>query len=268
MTNDQRPIRNDQYATTSIQILGVRVDDVTMQDTCDRVSTLIAEGGTHQVATVNPEFIMATQHDPEFAMVLAHTALNVPDGVGVLWAARRAGHTLRERVAGVDLMRQLCGLASQYKWRTFFLGAREGVAERAAATLAFRYPGLTVVGTYAGSPRVADEQDVVARIRRVRPNLLFVAYGAPAQDKWLGRNLPLLAQQEKPEGSPPGLVGIGVGGSFDYVTGLQKRAPEWVQRIGMEWLHRLLQEPRRWRRQTALVRFALAIMLQSARAAV
>jgi N-acetylglucosaminyldiphosphoundecaprenol N-acetyl-beta-D-mannosaminyltransferase len=252
MTSDQRP--------ANLRILGVRVDDVTMQETCDHVAALLATGGVHQVATVNPEFIVAARRDPAFAAVLDSTALNVPDGVGVLWAARRAGHPLRERVAGVDLMRQLCGLASQYKWRTFFLGARAGVAEQAAATLAYRYPGLMVAGAYGGSPRPQEEEGIRARVRRARPNLVFVAYGAPAQDKWLARNLSLLADAPPPEGAPPGLVGIGVGGSFDYVVGLQKRAPEWMQQAGLEWLYRLLREPRRWRRQTALLYFALSVI--------
>jgi N-acetylglucosaminyldiphosphoundecaprenol N-acetyl-beta-D-mannosaminyltransferase len=162
-------------------------------------------------------------------------------------------------------MLRLCALASQYKWRAFFLGAREGVAQRAAATLAFRYAGLTVAGTYAGSPRVEEEAGIVARIRKAQPNLLFVAYGAPAQDKWLGRNLPLLVDAAQPQAQPYGLVGIGVGGSLDYIVGVQKRAPEWVQGMGLEWLYRLVREPRRWRRQTALIRFALAVMLKSHR---
>jgi N-acetylglucosaminyldiphosphoundecaprenol N-acetyl-beta-D-mannosaminyltransferase len=252
---------------SSLRILDVRIDDVTMQEACDHVSALIAFGGAHQIATVNPEFIVAARRDPEFAAVLEHTALNVPDGVGVLWAARRMGRPLRERVGGADLMLRLCALASQYKWRAFFLGAREGVAQRAAATLAFRYSGLMVVGTYAGSPRVEDEAGICARIRKAQPNLLFVAYGAPAQDKWLGRNLPLLIDEVPSQGQSAGLVGMGVGGSLDYVVGVQKRAPEWVQHIGLEWLYRLAREPRRWRRQTALLRFAMAVMLKSQRVA-
>jgi N-acetylglucosaminyldiphosphoundecaprenol N-acetyl-beta-D-mannosaminyltransferase len=190
----------------------------------------------------------------------------VPDGVGVLWAARRLGHPLRERVAGVDLMRQLCAQGSQYKWRAFFLGARAGIAERTAASLAFKYQGLVVAGTYAGSPRPEDDEDTAARVRRAHPNLLFVAYGAPAQDKWLSRNLPLLAASgagNQPATNPPGLVGIGIGGAFDFVTGLRKRAPDWMQHKGLEWLYRLLREPNRWRRQTALVWFAINVMLQS-----
>ncbi len=249
--------------STSLTLLGVRIDDVTMSEACDRVSSLVTHDGVHQIATVNPEFIMAARRDPEFARVLSETALNVPDGYGVLWAARRRGRPLRERVAGSDLIVRLCALGSQYRWRVFFLGAREGVAERAAGILAFAYPGLIVAGSFSGSPRREDEVDIIPRVRRARPNLLFVAYGAPEQDKWLNRNLPLLSSIERSEGELPGLVGIGVGGAFDYVAGIRRRAPQWVQQLNLEWLYRLLREPWRWRRQAALFRYALSIMIQS-----
>lgn len=247
----------------SVRILGVRVDDVTMSEACERVAQLIAEGGTHQLATVNPEFIMAARRDAAFMALLERTALNVPDGIGVLWAARRQSHPLRERVAGVDLVRQLCARGSQYQWRAYFLGAQPGVAERAAANLAHEYPGLIVAGTYAGSPRIEEEQEILARIRRAQPNLLFVAYGAPQQDMWLARNLPLLHQQPDSAAFHPGLVGMGVGGSFDFIAGTQKRAPEWMRQMGLEWLYRLLREPKRWKRQLALAHFIVAVMLQS-----
>ncbi len=246
-----------------VRILGVRVDDVTLQEACDRLAILISQGGVHQVATVNTEFIMAAQRDVEFATVLGRTALNVPDGVGVLWAARRLGRPLRERVAGVELVRELAARGSQYKWRTYFLGARPGIAERAAANLALKYQGLVVAGTYAGSPLPEEEEDILSRIRRARPNLLFVAYGAPAQDKWLARNLPRLQLGPAPAGAPEGLIGVGVGGAFDFLTGVQRRAPVWMQQAGLEWLYRLFRQPWRWRRQVALVRFAFTVMLKS-----
>ncbi len=250
-------------AARPIRILGVRVDDVTMQEACDHLAMLMAQGGVHQVATVNTEFVMAAQRDPVFASVLEATTLNVPDGVGVLWAARRLGHPLRERVAGVELVRELAARGSQYKWRAFFLGARPGIAERAAANLALRYPGLIVAGTYAGSPQPDEEEAIRARVRHAQPNLLFVAYGAPAQDKWLARNLPQLQWGPAPDGAPEGLIGVGVGGVFDFLTGLQKRAPGWMQQAGLEWFYRLLRQPWRWRRQLSLVRFVWAVMLKS-----
>lgn len=252
---------NEEMRPRSVEILGVRVDDVTYREACDIAEALIRRGGAHQFATVNPEFVIAARDDEEFRTVLASTALNVPDGAGVVWAARRRGLKLRERVAGVDLMQALCGLAARHRWRAFFLGAQPGVAERAAAALALAHPGLMVAGAYAGSPRREEEMDIVARVRAARPQLLFVAYGAPAQDKWLARNLPLLMPAEGV--SSLGIIGMGVGGAFDFIAGVQKRAPRWMQRANLEWFYRLMRQPWRWRRQTALVRFALNVMLES-----
>jgi N-acetylglucosaminyldiphosphoundecaprenol N-acetyl-beta-D-mannosaminyltransferase len=186
-------------------------------------------------------------------------------------------------VAGVDLMRQLCALAATQTWRVFFLGAAPGVAEQVAAKLAFEYPGLVVAGTHAGSPRLEDEQEIVAKIRHAVPQLLFVAYGAPAQDKWLARNLPLFsppAFSPLPLGEGAdaggiggvraeeaarklGCVGMGVGGSFDYIIGLQQRAPAALQRAGLEWLHRLLRDPKRWHRQVRAAPFFALVLLES-----
>ncbi len=253
MTETMRP--------QSVEVLGVRVDGVTYREACEIAAALIQQGGAHQFATVNPEFVMTARRDEEFRAVLAATALNVPDGAGVVWAARRRGLNVRERVAGVDLMLKLCDWAARYRWRVFFLGAQAGVAERVAAALVLTYPGLTVAGAYAGSPRREEEMALVARVRAARPQLLFVAYGAPAQDKWLARNLPLLAPAATDGAS--GIVGMGVGGAFDFIAGVQKRAPDWMQRANLEWLYRLLRQPWRWRRQMALISFALAAMLES-----
>lgn len=243
----------------SITLLGVRVDDVTFDTTCLMVERWVAQGGARQIATVNPEFVMRAQDDPDFARVLAKTDLNVPDGVGVLWASRRAGHALRERVGGTDLMVELCRLAAYHRWRVFFLGARDGVAERAAALLAARFPGMTVAGTFAGSPAPAEEAGIVARVQRARPQLLFVAYGAPAQDVWIARQLPRLCDMP----CVPGLVAMGVGGGLDFIAGVQKRAPEWLQKAGLEWLYRLVRQPSRVRRQMAIPRFLWRVLLES-----
>ena len=130
------------------------------------------------------------------------------------------------------------------------LGAGPGVAQRTASILQARHPGLDVAGTYAGSPTDADAAEIVTRIREARPDILFVAYGAPKQDLWIAKHREAL-------GVP---VMMGVGGSFDFISGVQKRAPRWVQRVNLEWLFRLLSQPWRWRRQLALPSFAWAVM--------
>jgi N-acetylglucosaminyldiphosphoundecaprenol N-acetyl-beta-D-mannosaminyltransferase len=236
----------------SLDILGVRVDAVTYDEALARIEAFVRAGGPHQVVTVNPEFIMEAQHNAAFRNVLNRAALNVPDGARILWAARRLGRPLAEQVAGVDLVERIAARAAQRGWRVFLLGAAAGVAERTAQVLTGRYAGLTIVGTYAGSPAPEEEESIVARIRTAQPDILLVAYGAPAQDLWLARNLARTGAA----------VGMGVGGSFDYIAGVIKRAPRWMRERGLEWLYRLIRQPWRWRRMAVLPRFVIAVMRQ------
>jgi len=237
-------------ADNALFILGVRVDAVTFDQALRRIEAFIADGRPHQLVTVNPEFVMTAQSDAEFRDIINRSALALPDGVGVWWASRRLGRPLPERIPGVDLVERLAALAAERGYRLYLLGAMPGVARRAAEVLRARYPGLVIAGTYAGSPRVEDEADIVARVRAARPDVLLVAYGAPAQDRWIARNLDRL-------GVP---VCIGVGGSFDYIAGVHPRAPRWLRQLGLEWLHRLVTQPWRWRRMLALPRFAWRVL--------
>ncbi len=208
-----------------------------------------------QVCTVNPEFIIEARRRPVFRRVLAAADLCTPDGVGVLWAARRAGVRLDERVTGSDAIYRLSERAAEQGWRVFFLGAATGIAARAAAELARLYPGLRVAGTFAGSPADADWPQIRQRLAAARADLLFVAYGHPRQDIWIHqhrRELPVAAA-------------MGVGGAFDFVAGITPRAPLWMQRLGLEWLFRLVRQPWRWRRMTTLPLFALLVLAQRAR---
>ncbi len=237
---------------TSISILGIPVHAVTMDETLALVEGYMAEARLHQIATVNPEFVMAAQEDAEFRRVLTGADLCLPDGVGLLYAARRAGRRLPERVPGSELIYRLAERAAARGWPLFLLGAAPGVAEEAAAVLCDRYPGLRVAGAYAGSPDPAEDAALVARVNASGAALLYVAYGAPRQDKWIARNRDALASVR---------VAIGVGGSLDFVTGRAVRAPQWAQRLGLEWLYRLVKEPWRWRRMLALPRFGWRVMV-------
>ncbi len=230
--------------------MGVKIHDVTMDETVAYIARWIREGTPHQIATVNPEFLMRARRDRAFRAALNEAALCAPDGIGVLWAARRHGVRLRERVAGSDLVPHLSAIAAQRGWRIFYLGAAPGVAERAAAKLAARHPDLQVAGCYAGSPAPAEEDRIVRLVRESQSDILFVAYGAPKQDLWLARNL----------GRTGAAIGIGVGGAFDFLVGKSRRAPCWVQRIGLEWAYRLAREPWRWRRQLVLPQFAWLVL--------
>ena len=234
-----------------IDILGVPVHAVTMADTLALIEQYMAEPRLHQLATVNPEFVMAAQDDPDFRHVLRAADLCLPDGVGLLFAARRQGRPLPERVPGSELVYHLARQAAECGWPLFLLGAAPGVAEEAGEILRGLYPALTIAGTYAGSPDAAENDDIVRRINDSGAALLFVAYGAPKQNEWIARNRTNL---------PAVRVAVGVGGSLDFVTGRSVRAPVWMQRLGLEWLHRLIKEPWRWRRMLALPRFAWRVV--------
>ena len=235
----------------------MRVDDVTYAEAVALVDRFIAEGGPHVVTTPNPELVMAARADARFRAVLNRAALNVPDGVGLLLAARFIGERVREHVRGTDLVERLAALGAARGHRWFLLGAEDGVAREAAECLAGRHPGLRIVGAEPGSPRLEDDAAMQGLIRAAGPvDVILVAYGAPRQELWLERNL-------GPLGIP---VGIGVGGVFNFLSGRAPRAPRWVRRLELEWLHRLVTQPWRWRRQLALPRFLLLAGLAGARA--
>jgi N-acetylglucosaminyldiphosphoundecaprenol N-acetyl-beta-D-mannosaminyltransferase len=232
-------------------ILGVRVDDVVEDEAVAMADAMIRAGGPHQICTVNPEFVMEARRNPAFAAVLAAADLCTPDGFGLLLAARYLGAPLRGRVTGVQLTGRLAALAAERGYRVFFLGAAPGVAEEAAAVLQRCHPGLQVAGCFAGSPHPRHEPFLRQLIAAARPQILLVAYGHPRQDLWIARNQPHLRVP----------LAVGVGGVFDYLSGRVPLAPPWMRRAGLEWLYRLLRQPRRLPRIIdAVPRFALAVL--------
>ena len=233
-----------------VYILGVPVHPITYDDLLAAISAFIAEGRPRQICTANPEFVMTARRDPTFWQVLQQADLVAPDGVGLLWAARRQGALIPERVTGSDGIYFIARAAAQQGWRLFLLGAQPGVAAAAATRLQALYPGLQGVGTYAGSPRPADFPAIARLIHETQPDILLVAYGAPAQDIWIAQHKETLAVP----------VSMGVGGAFDHVVGVRRRAPRWLIRLNLEWLWRLITQPWRWRRQLALPRFVWAVL--------
>ncbi|WP_448543118.1 WecB/TagA/CpsF family glycosyltransferase [Roseiflexus sp.] len=239
-----------------VVILGVAIDDVLMDEAIAAVARFIAEGGPHQIVTVNPEFVMEARRNRAFRRVLAAADLATPDGFGIILAARWRGTPLRGRVTGIDLTERIAAEAARRGWSLFLLGAAPGVAERAAAALQRANPGLRITGCYAGSPRPADEPPIRERIIAARPDVLLVAYGHPAQDLWIARNQPLLRVP----------VAIGVGGTFDELAGVVPRAPALMQRLGLKWLYRLIVQPWRWRRIMTAAPLFLWTVLREGRA--
>ncbi len=237
-----------------LHILGLPVDGLTTAQWLALVETWITARPrrARHVCTMNPEFIMAARSDVNFRHILQRADLCVADGAGLLWAARRQGARLPGRITGADGLPLLAQRAALRGWRLYLLGAAPGVAERAAAALQKRFPGLQIAGCHDGNPAAVEEDDIVARINASQADLLFVAWGAPRQEKWIARNLPRLQVG----------MAMGVGGTFDYVAGDVQRAPQWLRRRGLEWLFRLALQPWRLRRMTRLPRFVLAVLLE------
>ena len=233
-------------------VLNVSIDNVMMSEALDKLERFIEEKTPHLVATANAEMVMLAQKDCELADILAKADLVVPDGAGVVWAARYQGYTMIERVAGYDLAQNLLAQAAQKKYRVFFFGSQPAIIEKAKLVAMERYPGLCIVGTRHGFFTAEDDADIVQEIVATNPDILLAALGVPKQEKWLAKNLAAL--------NVP--VSMGVGGTFDVMAGAVKRAPLWMQRISLEWLFRLLCQPQRAIRMLALPKFALKVMLR------
>ncbi len=234
---------------TEARILGVRVDCVDMASALQAIERFADEGGPHLVATVNPEFVMRAQRDTDFGRVLESAELCLPDGAGVVWAARRQGCAIREPVAGVDLLLPLAEMCARRGFRLFLLGAAPGVAADLAERLRAANPTLAVA-SHSGSPQPSQDEETLKLIHEHGAQVLLVAYGAPAQELWIDRLRNRLGVA----------VAVGVGGAFDYLTGRVPRAPVWMRRAGLEWLHRLTRQPWRIRRMAVLPAYAIKVL--------
>ena len=224
-----------------VSILGVPVDDISLEEALDRMEAFVRigqhTGRTFQVATVNTDFIVNAVKDPETRMILQEVDLAPADGMPVVWAARLLGVPLQGRVAGADFIPLLAERAALCGFSIFFLGAMPGIAAQAAEILQHRYPGLKVAGVLSPpfAPVLEMDCGLLAEIKAANPDILLVAFGNPKQEKWI-------AMHRRTLGVP---LSIGVGGTLDFITGNTRRAPRWMQRTGLEWLHRLLHDPRR-----------------------
>jgi N-acetylglucosaminyldiphosphoundecaprenol N-acetyl-beta-D-mannosaminyltransferase len=221
-----------------VSLLGVPVDPVTAGESLRRLHDFLEGERQHHVMTPNAEMLVHAARHPSFASLLRTTDLNLPDSAGLLWAARWTGQSIPERVTGADTVERLCASLREDQ-PVFLLGGKPGVAEKAGLILRSRNPKLRIAGTYAGSPRPEDAEEILRRIREASPRVLFVAYGAPAQDEWINAHLSSI---------PSVRLAMGVGGTFDFLAGIRTRAPLWMRTAHLEWAWRLLLEPSRWRR--------------------
>ena len=218
-----------------ITMMGCQVDNLTMEETLQKIDGFIQSGKPHQHVVVNVDKLVKAAHDAELRRIINECALINVDGMPVVWASRLLGKPLKERVAGVDLFEALMQRSSRTGWRVFLLGAREEVVSEVKRQYEIKYPGLTVCGYRNGYWKPEEEAGVVEQIRAAQADLLFVAISSPKKEHFLG-------QYQEHMKIP---FAMGVGGTFDVAVGRVKRAPVWMQKSGLEWFYRFLQEPRR-----------------------
>jgi N-acetylglucosaminyldiphosphoundecaprenol N-acetyl-beta-D-mannosaminyltransferase len=231
-----------------VEVLGVALDAVRFDDAVARCEQAIEDGGYFQHMSVNVAKLVTLQGDARLRDAVSACGLVTADGQGVVWASRLLGRALPERVAGIDLFIRLLERAEERGHRVYILGARESVLEEALARLRRRHPRLTIAGSHHGYFGAGQVAGIVEEIRAARPDMLFVAMTSPLKEMFLDEYGPSL-------GTP---FAMGVGGSVDVIAGVTRRAPRPLQRLGLEWLYRLLQEPRRLARRYLVtnVRFA------------
>ena len=235
-----------------VEILGVKVDAVTMAEAVARVENLIAEKKSSLVATANAEMILNATHDSELKKILNAANLVVPDGAGTVWAARHLGKQMPERVAGFDLVQELMKISPARGIKFFLFGAAPGIADKAKLKAEALYPGIKIVGTRNGYFKPEDEPEIISQIKNSRADILLAALGVPKQEKWLFKY--------KDELKVP--VSIGVGGTFDVMAGVVRRAPLWMQKARLEWLFRAMLQPSRAGRLLALPKFVWKVHKQ------
>lgn len=252
--NSRRPIAS-QASPERIELSGVAFDLLTEQQTCLRITQSLDRGVGGFVVTVNLDHLVRCHRQPDYLRIVQSADLVVADGMPLVWASRLQGTPLPERVAGSTLSWRLAEHLAEHGRSLFLLGGDPGVAERAAEKLVERFPSLKVAGVF--SPAFGFERDPGAieeirqRLRLAAPDVVYVALGSPKQEKLI-----VDLRQEL-----PGAWWLGVGISLSFITGDVKRAPVWIQRIGLEWLHRLVQEPRRLFRRYIIDGLPFAIRL-------
>lgn len=234
-----------------LDIFGVPIDRVTMKQAVEILKNFLQEDRLHIVATPNAEIVMMAQKDKEYMEILNNTDLNVPDGSGIVFASKVFKNPLSERVAGFDLMMEFIKDISSRNIKIYLLGSAPQIAEQARVNLEKLYPSVKIVGTHHGYFTDEEENKIIEEINNKGTEVLFVALGAPKQEKWIYKNRNKLKVK----------IAMGVGGSFDVIAGKAKRAPYLYRKLGLEWLYRLIKEPWRYKRMMALPRFALKVLL-------
>ena len=260
-------MENMEQARTGVTLVGVPVDNVDMSEAVRRIEGFVKDGGFHQIATANVNFLVNALRYPELQKVLGSCDMVVADGMPLLWISKWMGLPLPERVPGVDMIPHLARLSAEHGYGIYLLGSSELSAKTAQTNLERDYPGVKIIGHHCPAWRPLDDMDddvILAKIAEAKPDILLVGFGNPKQELWLARHRHAI--------NVP--VCIGVGGSMDMLAGVVHRSPVKWQKMGLEWMFRMLQEPRRLARRYLadffglvgpLTRQVLALQMQAGR---
>ncbi|MGD8190318.1 WecB/TagA/CpsF family glycosyltransferase [Brevibacillus ginsengisoli] len=232
-----------------VRILGVPFQTNGFNETVADLTARIQSRERTHVVTANPEVVMIANEDQQFRQIVEQ-AYVVPDGIGIVYAAKILDYPITERVTGIELLEGLMEQANKHEWKVFLLGASPEVNKRASTELAHKYPNARIVGAIDGYFTPEEEAKIASEVAASQADILFTALGAPKQDVWISKYWDRLQVS----------LAMGVGGSFDVLAGTVKRAPSIWQKLHLEWLYRLMKQPSRWKRQLAIPRFILAVL--------
>lgn len=238
-----------------INILGVNVDMVTIDEAVETICGFLGENKLHSVYTPNSEIIMTAYKDAEFAKILNRSELLTADGIGVVYASRILKKPIPERAAGYDIAKKLLAELNKTQNKLFLFGGKPGVAEKAMENIKKDFPNINIVGARNGYFKPDEESGIIDEINKSEADIVFVCLGAPAQEKFIDRNRDKLKVK----------VAMGIGGSLDVFAGTAERAPDFWCNIGMEWFYRLMKQPQRIGRMTALPKFGLTVLFKGKR---
>lgn len=236
-------------------ILGCYIDIIDFKGAINQIKAFIAKGKPTHVITLNAEIVYAARDDEKLKNIINQADLVTPDGIGTVWAARKLGWEVKERVTGIDMVYNICQEAEKEGYKLYFLGAAPTVAEQAADNLRETYPNLNIVGIRDGYFTEEEIPNLIDNIKKASPDILLVALGAPKQEFFIN-------EYKEKLGVP---VSIGIGGSFDVIAGIKKRAPDIFIKLNLEWLYRLISEPSRAKRQLVLPKFVWAVLKEGKR---
>lgn len=231
-------------------ILGVEVSPLSYEDLKRNIEGDIENNKKSFIVAINPEKILKARKDEYLKELLNNATYEIPDGIGVIYASKLRKGNIKTRITGIDSMEMLCKLSEEKKYKIFMYGAKEETIKKAKENLEIKFPNIQIVGTINGYEK--DNDKIIKAINKSKADIVFVALGSPKQEYWITENMNKVNAK----------IFQGVGGSFDVFSGNIKRAPKWMQKIGLEWLYRLIKEPKRIFRQIKLVKFLWLALIE------